>query len=289
MMEKTSKHIPVLLEEALNYLLLEDGGTYLDCTFGGGGHSREILRRTSPDGVVYALDRDGGVGNVAKKLATEYRGRLNFFNLSYGRLDELGIEFDGVLFDLGLSSDQLETSQRGFSFSRNEPLDMRFDERYGQNAAQLLMQASPDRLERIFRDFAQDRQYRSLARKIVESRRREPIRSTNDFIRIVGTSQPSVLAPLFQAIRIEVNDELQTLKVGLTKAAESLKEGGRLVVISFHSLEDKIVKEFMRQNLEVLTKKPITPSAEEERSNPRSRSAKLRAAVKTKTRKTEIK
>ncbi|QQG49973.1 MAG: 16S rRNA (cytosine(1402)-N(4))-methyltransferase RsmH [Candidatus Berkelbacteria bacterium] len=281
MMDKTSKHIPVLVQETLGYLQLGNGGTYLDCTFGGGGHSREILRRIEPDGHVYALDRDGTVAPFAEELSREFPDRLKLFNLAYDRLDELDAKFDGILFDLGISSDQLEASGRGFSFSRNEPLDMRFDERSGQNASQLLMQTGAERLERIFRDLAEDRQYRSLVRKIVDARRREPIRTTNDFMRIVGTTQPSVLAPLFQALRIEVNDELHTLKIGLEKAAAALKDGGRLVVISFHSLEDRIVKEFMRENMTVVTKKPVIPSLEEQRSNPRSRSAKLRSAIKS--------
>lgn len=284
MMEKTSKHVPVLLEEAMVNLQVEAGRTYLDCTFGGGGHSRALLSRSAPDGTVIAIDRDGSVAPRAVEVKQQYLDRFEFHHLSYDRLNELDRHYDGILFDLGISSDQLESPvgglNRGFSFSRTEPLDMRFDNRAGQTAAQVLMQSSPDRLERIFRDYAEDRYAKSLARKILERRRRSPIRTTTDFVEIVGTKQPSVLAPLFQALRIEVNDELQTLSRGLALAAAALKSGGRLVVISFHSLEDRMVKEFMREHLTVVTKKPITSSTEEQRLNPRSRSAKLRSAEK---------
>jgi len=278
-MEKTSKHISVFLEEAVDLLGVAADGTYLDCTFGGGGHSRLILER-SPTSKVIALDRDENAAQFAVKLERYFPARFEFRHLSYDQLDELSQEFDGILFDLGFSSDQLEAAGRGFSFMQTEPLDLRFDDRGGQTAAQLLSQASPDRLVRIFQDYAQDRYSKTLARKIVEVRRTQPIRTTTDFVQLVGTKQPSVLAPLFQALRIEVNDELSTLERGLAAALESLKPGGRLVVISFHSLEDRVVKEFMRSQMTVVTKKPISPSIEEVNNNPRARSAKLRAAIK---------
>jgi len=279
-MEKASKHISVLPEEVLEYLNVHSGGTYLDGTFGGGGHSKLILERSAPDGVVVGIDRDEAVRPWADDLTEQYRDRFTFCHLPYDQLETLGQQFDGVVFDLGLSSDQLEGSGRGFSFSRTEPLDMRFDPRGGQTAAQLLMQASPDRLERIFREYAEDRYAKALSRKIVDFRRKAPIRTTSDFIHLIGTSAPKVLAPLFQALRIEVNDELQTLKRGLQQANQVLLPGGRLVVITFHSLEDRLVKEWLRSEMSVITKKPISPSPEEIAANPRSRSAKLRAAVK---------
>jgi 16S rRNA (cytosine1402-N4)-methyltransferase len=279
-MEKTSKHISVFLEEAVELLDVRRNGIYLDCTFGGGGHSRLILERSTPDGHVVALDRDAHVQPFADACTADYPGRFVFHHLSYARLDELDQEFDGVLFDLGFSTDQLEGSGRGFSFTKNEPLDLRFDDRGGQTAAQLLSQATPDRLIRIFQTYAEDRYAKSLVRKIIETRRAQPIRTTTDFVQLVGTKQPTVLAPLFQALRIEVNDELSTLERGLALANASLKIGGRLVVISFHSLEDRIVKEFMRSHMDVVTKKPIAPSPEAIQANPRVRSAKLRSAAK---------
>ncbi len=281
-MEKTSKHITVFLEEAVELLSPAHDQTLLDATFGGGGHSRLILEKSAPTGKVVALDRDGGAAIYATELEREFTDRFTFHHLSYDRVDELAIEFDGALFDLGFSSDQLEVAGRGFTFMKDEPLDLRFDARSGQTASQLLSQASPDRLVRIFQEYAEDRHAKSLARKILDTRRRQPIRTTSDFVAIVGTSNPAVLAPLFQALRIEVNDELSTLKRGLAVTLDCLKPGGRLVVISFHSLEDKIVKEFMRSNMEPITKKPISPSDEERHRNSRSRSAKLRGAIKSK-------
>lgn len=281
-MEKTSKHISVFLEEAVDLLAVASDEIYLDCTFGGGGHTRLILERTSPAGRVVGLDRDQSAEQFAQALRTEFGDRFTFHHLSYDRLDELDQEFDGIVFDLGFSSDQLESSGRGFSFMKLEPLDLRYDDRGGQTAAQFLMQSSPDRLVRVFQMYAEDRHTKSLVRKIIDTRRHQPIRTTADFVQIVGTKQPSVLAPLFQALRIEVNDEFSTLERGLTKALAALRPGGRLVVISFHSLEDKIVKEFMRSQMKVITKKPISPSEEEVARNPRARSAKLRAAIKEK-------
>lgn len=279
-MEKTSKHISVFLEEAVDLLDVARDQTYLDCTFGGGGHSRLILEQSKPTGKVIGLDRDLNAESYAEALEKEYGERFEFRHLSYDRLDELNFEFDGVVFDLGFSSDQLESSGRGFSFMQTEPLDLRYDDRGGQTASQLLSQSTPDRLVRIFQDYAEDRYAKSLVRKIVDSRRQHPIRTTTDFVQLVGTKQPSVLAPLFQAMRIEVNDELSTLERGLAKAKSALRTGGRLVVISFHSLEDRIVKEFMRGQMKVITKKPISPTEIEVISNPRARSAKLRAAIK---------
>lgn len=282
-MEKTSKHISVFLEEAVELLAVARDGIYLDCTFGGGGHSRLILERNAPTGKVVALDRDQGATEYAQIVSNQFPTRFEFHHLSYDRLGELGQTFDGILFDLGFSSDQLESSGRGFSFAKTELLDLRYDARGGQTAAQLLSQATPERLVRIFQEYAEDRYAKSLVRKIVDTRRIQPIRTTTDFVQLVGTNQPSVLAPLFQALRIEVNDELSTLKRGLAAALAALNPSGRLVVISFHSLEDRIVKEFMRSYMTVVTKKPISPSVIEVAENPRSRSAKLRAATKEQT------
>jgi 16S rRNA (cytosine1402-N4)-methyltransferase len=273
-----SKHLSVLVEEVIENLQPKSGGTYLDATFGGGGHSRIILERSEPNGRVVGIDRDPAVKVWADELAASFSGRIEFHNISFDKAGELSQKFDGILADLGMSSDQLEDEARGFSFSKDSPLDLRFDDRSGQTAAQFLQQASQSKIAEVFYNFAQDRHAGYLAAKIVAARKIRPIKSTQDFVSIVGTNQPKVLAPLFQALRIQVNDELNVLKRGLKAMANSLKPGGRLAIISFHSLEDAIVKEFFRSSVElkIITKKPITSSNEEIIKNPRSRSAKLR-------------
>lgn len=278
-MEKKSKHTPVLLEESVDLLMPVSGKVYLDGTFGGGGHSRELLRRSFPDGKVVALDRDPFAATFADTISGEFPNRLEFHCLSFDEASSLGERFDGAILDLGMSSDQLEESGRGFSFARNEPLDLRFDDRHGQTAAQFLTQGTPSEIEKVFREYGEDRYAKKLAVRIVNERRGNPIRTTNDFIRYVGTENPKVLAPLFQALRIAVNDELNILNRGLTEVSQLLNSGAVMAVISFHSLEDRIVKQFMaRSGMEVLTKKPVMASASEATANPRARSAKLRAA-----------
>lgn len=214
-------------------------------------------------------------------LAHQYAGRFEFHCLLFEEVGELGMHFDGAVLDLGMSSDQLDEHGRGFSFQGSQPLDLRFDDRHGQTAAQLLMQEGPVTIERIFREYGEDRYAKKLAVRIVNERRSRPIRTTADFIGYVGTDNPRVLAPLFQALRIAVNDELTTLERGLPAVAAHLKTGAVLAVISFHSLEDRIVKNFFKQDgWEVLTKQPVSPSEAEVGDNPRSRSAKLRAGKK---------
>jgi len=262
------------------YLRPKSRGIYLDGTFGGGGHTKALLERTQPGGQVYAVDADPATAVWAKELIGHYGRRLSYRHLSYDRVGELAVAFDGAVLDLGLSSDQLDASGRGFSFKTNQMLDMRFNANGGQTAGQLLSQALVTELERIFRDYGEDHRPGQLARKIVASRRSQPIRTTFDLVKIVGTTDAKVLSRVFQALRIAVNDELNRLKRGLAAIDDCLKPGGVLVVISFHSLEDRIVKEFIRSNLEPLTKKPILAGDEEQAANPRSRSAKLRAGRK---------
>lgn len=276
-----SIHKSVLAKEVSEYLAPAPSGRYLDATFGGGGHSRLILEASKPSGEVVALDRDESVREFALSLTKEFGKRFRLLIQPYDQLDELDGQFDGILFDLGLSSDQLAEFGRGFSFQRDEPLDMRFDRSCGQSAAQFLAQSGLREIERVLREYAEDRKWRQLAGRIVVSRREKPIRTTNDLIKLVGTDHPAVLAPIFQGLRIQVNDELNLLKRGLTASQSKLKVGGRLVVISFHSLEDAIVKAFFRTPAwQVLTKKPVRASEQEQNINPRSRSAKLRAAIK---------
>lgn len=281
-MEELPIHQSVLVTEVLQYLRPKTGETYLDATFGGGGHTRAMLEASVPDGRVVGLDRDETTERFTSAIKKDFGARFQFEACSYDQVGRLGTSFDGALLDLGMSSDQLENSGRGFSYQRlDEPLDLRFDASGSQTAAQFLNQSGLNKIETVFRDFAQDRYWRRLAAKVVETRRQRPIRTVGDFVTLVGNSDPKVLSPLFQALRITVNDELEIVKHGLAAISDVLKPGGRLVVISFHSLEDRIVKEFFRANdFEILTKKPIQASDEEVRANPRSRSAKLRAGIK---------
>ncbi len=281
-MVNSSKHRGVMTSEVIELLQPKSGGVYLDGTFGGGGHSQAILEASSPGGKVIALDRDPSVAKFAGELVKKYSKRFEFHVQSYDDLDP-DWHFDGAVMDLGLSTDQLETEGRGFSFSQEQMLDMRFDQLGGQTAEQWLAHASNEQLVRTFSEYGQDRYSKRLARKVIEQRRNRPIKTTSDFVEVVGTSQPSVLAPLFQALRIVVNDELVHLKRGLEAIYQQLNPGGRLVVISFHSLEDRIVKNFFREvTTEILTKKPLQPSIEELAKNNRARSAKLRAGQKEK-------
>jgi len=274
-------HQSVMPDEVVDYLKPKSGEIYLDATFGAGGHSKLILKATNPDGKVICLDRDPEVIQLAKDFKREYGERFQFQNISYIKMEDLGVKVNGILFDLGLSSDQLEDSGRGFTFSKEEPLDMRFDPTHGATAADILNRSSLDELIFIFSTYAEDRYSKTLARKVVEQRRGNPLRTTNDFIGVIGSQSPKVLARLFQALRIAVNDELNVLSRGLDAADRTLMVGGRLVVISFHSGEDRIVKNFLRDNgYEILTKKVCLPSFVEVERNPRCRSAKLRAGIK---------
>lgn len=279
-MTERTVHRSVLTDEVLELIQPKTGGLYLDGTFGGGGHTQALLEASSPRGKVIAVDRDERTEEFAKPLVERYGRRFQFVVLRYDQVEKLDTLFDGALLDLGLSSDQLDASGRGFTYNHNEPLDMRFDASHGQNASQLLSQASPQELERIFREYGEDRHGGQLARKIVARRRSEPIRTTFDLVGVIGTTQPKVLSKIFQALRIAVNDELTRLSQGITAVTNCLKPDGVLAVISFHSLEDRIVKEFVRSHLEPITKKPIVASETEIVNNPRARSAKLRAGKK---------
>lgn len=270
-----------MLEESTELLKPTSGKVYLDGTFGGGGHSLRLLELSGPNGRVVGLDRDPNVEPLAQPIKTNYQGRFEFHCLSYEDIGSLGLHFDGAILDLGLSSDQLESSTgligRGFSFQRNEPLDLRFDDRHGQTAAQFLMQSSASQIEHVFKYYGEDRYAKKLAVRIVSERRSRPIRTTKDFTSYVGTDNPKVLAPLFQALRIEVNDELGVLERGLKAITSVLVSQAIMAVISFHSLEDRIVKNHLRSEaFESFAKKPILPSEQEIKQNPRSRSAKLR-------------
>ena len=280
-----TRHIPVLLQEVVRSLDLDKGGVFLDGTFGGGGHSKEVRKRY-PLVHIIGLDQDPRASKQGREEGFEVFTQ-NFSNLDLV-LDEIGVDkVDAILLDLGISSDQLSEEGRGFSFERDEPLDMRMSNE-GISAKEVVNTFDENALELILRGFGEERYSRQIAKAIVEAREVKPIETTGDLVKIVESVKksswrekihPATLT--FQALRIAVNQELQALEEGLGKALERLEKGGVLAVISFHSLEDRIVKHFFRQMKEegrgeILTKRPITASEEEERANPRSRSAKLR-------------
>ena len=279
-------HTPVLVKEVLDALGVVSGGAYIDCTVGEGGHTVAILN-AAPDCVVIGLDRDPSALATAHERLAGFGDRVHLVNASYTTLAEQGQFLEdrpvtGVLLDLGLSSLQVEDGERGFSFLRDGPLDMRFgpDEKF--TADDVVNHFAERDLVRLLFEFGEEPRARRIARAIVQ---RRPIRGTAHLAEVVegtlgrrGRIHPATRT--FQGIRIEVNQELQALKTVLSAAAETLQPGGRLVVISYHSLEDRLVKTTLREStvLRVLTKKPIFPSQEEVAYNPRSRSARMRAA-----------
>jgi len=285
------KHVSVLLAETVEFLKVRPGGIYLDATLGGGGHTRKILE-TENDCKVIALDRDLKAIEIAKENLKEYKDRVSFFNLNFRKLDEaLGeTKIDGALFDLGVSSFQLDDAGRGFSFREAAPLDMRMGADAKYNAGELVNELPQEDLEKLIRTFGEENFAGRIARVIVETRKVKRIETTIELAEAIWQAVPSFYrhgkihpsTRTFQAIRIAVNDELGSLKEGLVKASSSLVKGGRLCVISFHSMEDRIVKEFVKgdKTLEPVTKKPLVPSDSETEENRRSRSAKLRVAEK---------
>jgi len=283
-------HRPVMVREVLKLLGVRPGGLYVDATLGTGGHALEILRASAPDGLLVGLDWDEEALRVAQGRLASFGERVilrreNFAHLSKV-LGELGItKVDGVLFDLGVSSLQLERPERGFSFQREGPLDMRMDRRRPLRAMDLVNCWPLNRLERLLREFGQERWTRRIVRAMDRRRATKPLSSTlelAELIRLVVPPSSCRIHPAtrtFQALRMAVNEELDNLREALQALPQVLRSGGRACVISFHSLEDRLVKQAFRSvELEVLTPKPIRPSPEEVRSNPRARSARLRAA-----------
>jgi len=284
-------HKPVLLEESTDLLLGNKGTLYVDCTLGLGGHTKRVLQK-NPKAFVIGIDRDEEAIELAKENLKEFEGRYTIYKADFADLDAVleaeGIEqVDGFLFDLGVSMLQLK-SERGFSFQINAPLDMRMDREQKLTAYKVVNEYPEKELARIIWEYGEERLSRKIARTIVQARKKKPIETTAELAKLVESVYPPKLrhgrihpaTRTFQAIRIEVNRELESLKIALEKTLDFLKVGGRLVVISFHSLEDRIVKNFLKEHsdkLKILTKKPITPSEEEVRDNPASRSAKLRA------------
>ncbi len=285
-----------MVEEVMTFLRCESGGTYVDGTIGGGGHAEEILKRTSPDGLLIGLDWDSKAIQIAEERLKPFGSRARLFRENFVNLPDvikrMEIEsVDGILLDLGLSSIQLEDEQRGFSFRKEAPLDMRMDLEKPHTAAELLNLLSARELEYLLRVYGEERWARRIARAIVLEREKGPIRTTRALSQIVYRAVPRKFQSAridpttrtFQALRIGVNEELENLKKILDRGWQVLKKGGRMCILSFHSLEDRIVKESFRElerrgEMRVLTKKPLRPSEEEQKKNPRSRSARLRCA-----------
>ncbi len=282
-------HIPVLLEESTDLLLGNGGKLYVDCTIGLGGHTRRILEK-NPQAFVIGIDRDPYALEMAQENLKDFEGRYSLYHANFSDLDEvLKMErlsqVDGFLFDLGVSMLQLR-SPRGFSFQRDEPLDMRMNPEDRLSAYQVVNTYSERDLERILKEYGEEPYAKRVARAIVLARAKKPIETTLELVEIITSVLPykggriHPATRVFQAIRIEVNEELKSLEIALRKTLDFLRSSGRVVLISFHSLEDRIVKNFMKKHLKPLTKKPIKPTMEEMKKNPASRSAKLRAGEK---------
>lgn len=299
-MEKEIYHIPALLTESIDALNINARGSYVDATFGGGGHSRAILQRLGPEGHLYGFDRDiDALQNAPDDsrftfVHSDYRFIPNF--LHYYGCDKV----DGILADLGVSFHHFDSGERGFSFREDAPLDMRMNRKGERTAAQIIADASPDKLESIFRAYTDLKRPRLLANAIVKARSVSPILTTSQLTDVLtpALSPKNLkkdLAQAFQALRIETNDELHSLQRLLLNSLSVLKPGGRFAIITYHSIEDRMVKNFFRSgNLEgkveqdfygrvltpwkQITRNPVVPSAEEIERNPRSRSAKLRVA-----------
>jgi 16S rRNA (cytosine1402-N4)-methyltransferase len=284
-----SVHRPVLVNEVVEGLAPKEGSIVIDGTVGAGGHAAVLARIVGPAGRVIGLDRDPEMLALAAR-ATEGLP-VTLIHEAYSNLDEVldDLELgpvDGVLLDLGLSSDQLHWSHRGFSFATDSPLDMRFDPDAETSAADLVNSLPAEELADLFFEYGEERHSRRVARKIIEARRVQPIKTTGRLAEIVRRAIPGKWGPIdpatrvFQALRIAVNRELEHLDTALERLPEWLKVGGRAAIISFHSLEDRRVKVAFRETpeLSVVTRKPITASAEEIQQNPRARSAKLRVA-----------
>ena len=291
-------HIPVLQKEVLEYLGPKQNDNFIDCTIGEAGHSLAILEKTAPKGKILGIEWDIELFKKLEKecLKWQIKQRLILVNGSYANLEEIVKRenfkpVSGILFDLGMSSWHLKESKRGFSFLGKEPLDMRYNLENPLTAEKLLNYWSRGEIEKILREFGEENFSKKISEKIIEMRKIKPIKDTLQLVEIIKRAVPNrylhqkinPATRTFQALRIAVNNELKNLQEVLPQTLEVLERGGRLAIISFHSLEDRIVKNFLREQaknnlLKILTKKPIVPTDEEIKINPRSRSAKLRAA-----------
>jgi 16S rRNA (cytosine1402-N4)-methyltransferase len=291
-----SQHVSVLTAEVLAQLELAPGQIVLDGTLGGGGHARAILQRIGPTGLLVAFDRDPAAIERAASWSAGMPVRFcqtNFCDAPEA-LDQLNIDrLDGVILDLGLSSDQLADRERGFSFQSEGPLDLRFNPHEGEPASRLVNRLSEAHLADLIYHYGEDRLSRRIAREIVAARRARPIETAAELADVVRRAVPrsrdseriDPATRTFQALRIAVNEELKSLEIALRRLPDRLRPGGRLAIISFHSLEDRRVKEAFRDDprLAVITKKPLRPADDELARNPRARSAKLRVASRRAT------
>jgi len=316
-----ARHIPVLIKEAVDSLQLKSGYNVIDCTAGGGGHSESILQQTAPDGKLLAIDLDTVALEESKKKLQQYHNRITFVNDNFSNLKQIYNEqssvskVNGILFDLGISSLELEDLDRGFSFQHDGPLDMRFNKQQSLTAAEIVNTWPFDKLKRAIQEYGQEPLAVEITKALLSKRRNGLITKTKMLVEVIllayrnklgshkevpwiGGTHPATRT--FQALRIAVNGELGNLEKALPQAIDLLEKGGRIAVISFHSLEDRIVKRFFKQeskncicppdvpvcqcnhtaSLNIITKKPIIPSSEEIQTNPRSRSSKLRVAEK---------
>ncbi len=308
------QHQPVLMNQTLNSLKLRPGGVYLDGTLGGGGHTEAILQATEPDGKVIGLDQDDEALAAASQRLKPFGERFCPIRANFAEMEQVlaaeGIAgLDGVLLDIGVSSHQLDEPDRGFSYMQDGPLDMRMDRRGGQTAADLVAELSESELANLIYRYGEEKFSRRIARRIVEQRAQTPIESTKQLAELISAAIPAAqrrkekqhpAKRTFQALRIAVNDELGVLERGLVAAFASLKSGGRLSVITFHSLEDRIVKNYFaglakgcecppdfpvcvcgkQPQALLITRRPQTATEDELQSNPRARSAKLRTVEK---------
>jgi 16S rRNA (cytosine1402-N4)-methyltransferase len=292
-------HRPVLAEEVVRHLVLHPGGIYIDGTVGAGGHAEAILNKLEKKGRLLGIDRDQEILDAARRRLAVFGERCLFLHGSYEDLDQAGDllgarQVDGILLDLGISSLQIDRGERGFSFAKEAKLDMRMDPSDRTTAAEILRRSGEAELERILKEFGEERFARRIAKALVAARRERPIETTAELAGLVAGAVPRRAWPrrihpatrTFQALRIAVNRELERLDAFLGKVPGFLSEGGRLVILSYHSLEDRRVKEaFVRWEREGIfrrvTKKPIRPAEEETERNPRARSARMRVAEKT--------
>jgi 16S rRNA (cytosine1402-N4)-methyltransferase len=305
----SGQHAPVLLEEAVDALALQSGGTYVDCTYGRGGHSRAILARLGPDARLVALDRDPEAVSAAAEISDP---RFSIRHGAFGRVTELLVALgitrvNGILLDIGISSPQIDEARRGFSFRNDAPLDMRMDTTTGTTAGEWLATASESEIREVIRDYGEERFAKQIAAAIVAARARGPLGTTRQLAALVAEAVPTreprqdPATRTFQALRIHVNQELEELSLALPQCVDLLEPGGRLVAISFHSLEDRIVKRFMREHSTAdkmpprlavrardlpeprlrIVGKARRASDAEVAANPRARSAIMRVAERT--------
>ncbi len=307
------QHIPVLFREIMEIMAPKPGAFFVDCTLGGGGHSKGFLERTSPNGLLIGIDQDSDALVAARQNLRAYDGRIMLVHSNYSNLDKILNDYapegvDGILFDIGVSSHQLDEADRGFSYMQDAPLDMRMDQTQSLDAWQVVNTYKEEELQRILKDYGEERWAKRIAQFLVEFRSKKPIDTTGELVDIIKRAIPKGAREegshpakrTFQAIRIEVNDELGVLNRTIQVAANHLKKGGRLGIISFHSLEDRIVKEQFRylasdcicppelpicqcdkvSEVKILTRKPVTASPEELERNSRAKSAKFRAVEK---------